>query len=228
MSITIYELAGIDENRRFSPYCWRTKLSLAHKGLASTTKLISFTQKESIAHSGSPTVPVIDDGDQTISDSFDIALYLDQAYPDAPPLMGSDIARGQARFIETWANTQIMGPMFRIIVMDIFNGLNQTDQAYFRETREKRFGMTLEQFEKDDDEQRAVLAQALTPARMTLAVQPFLSGDQPAYADYILMGCFMLARCGSDRKVLADDDAINDWLEQMLDLYGGLCRQAGC
>ena len=199
---------------------------MAHKGLASTSKLIRFTQKDNIAHSGSPTVPVIDDGDQTISDSFNIALYLDERYPDAPSLLGSEIARGQAKFIETWANTQILGPIFRIIIMDVFNGLDETDQAYFRQTREQRFGMTLEQFEKDDDEQRAVLAQALTPVRMMLAAQPFLSGEQPAYADYILMGCFMLARCGSSRKILNDDDAINGWLERMLDLHGGLCRNA--
>ncbi|MEH6470361.1 MAG: glutathione S-transferase family protein [Halopseudomonas sp.] len=226
MPITLYDLAGSDDSSRFSPYCWRTKLSLAHKGLEAQTKLVRFTQKEPIAHSGSPTVPVIDDGDTTVCDSFNIAVYLDQTYPDAPPLLGSEIAIGQAKFIETWTNTQVMGTLFRIIIMDVFNGLDDADKAYFRETREKRFGMTLEQFEKDDDEQRAALATILTPVRMMLATQPFLSGDKPAYADYILMGCFMLARCGSDKNILADDDPILAWVERMLDLYDGLCRKA--
>ena len=27
----LYELAGADENRRFSPYCWRARMALAHK-----------------------------------------------------------------------------------------------------------------------------------------------------------------------------------------------------
>ncbi|MFT6916712.1 MAG: glutathione S-transferase [Motiliproteus sp.] len=226
MSITIYELAGSDDNRRFSPYCWRSKLALAHKGLKAKTELIRFTQKDKIAHSGSPTVPVIDDGEKTISDSFNIAVYLDEAYPDAPALLGSDIARGQAKFIETWTNTHIMGTLFRIIIMDVFNGLDEGDKAYFRETREKRFGMTLEQFEKNDDEQRAALAKALTPVRMMLSAQPFLSGAKPAYADYILMGCFMLARCGSDKKILEEDDAIHEWVDRMLGLYDGMCRKA--
>ncbi|MEH6649210.1 MAG: glutathione S-transferase family protein [Motiliproteus sp.] len=226
MSITLYELAGADENSRFSPYCWRSRLTLAHKGLDVKTEIIRFTQKDKIAHSGSPTVPVIDDGDNTVSDSFNIAVYLDQAYPDAPALFASETERGQAKFIETWANTQVMGPIFRIIIMDIFNGLDEGDKAYFRETREARFGMTLEQFHKDDDEQRAVVAQVLTPVRMMLAAQPFLSGEQPGYADYILMGCFMLARCGSNKPVLNDDDSIHQWLDRMLDLYDGLCRKA--
>ncbi len=33
MAITMYDLAGADPNRRFSPFCWRTKMALAHKGL---------------------------------------------------------------------------------------------------------------------------------------------------------------------------------------------------
>ena len=29
----LYELAGTDENIRFSPYCWRVRMALAHKEL---------------------------------------------------------------------------------------------------------------------------------------------------------------------------------------------------
>ncbi len=29
----LYELAGADENRRFSPYSWRARMELANKGL---------------------------------------------------------------------------------------------------------------------------------------------------------------------------------------------------
>ena len=37
MPIILHDLAGADPALRFSPYCWRTKLALAHKGLAVTT-----------------------------------------------------------------------------------------------------------------------------------------------------------------------------------------------
>ena len=33
MAITLYDLAGAEADRRFSPFCWRTKMALAHKGL---------------------------------------------------------------------------------------------------------------------------------------------------------------------------------------------------
>ena len=34
MAMRLYDLAGADPNLRFSPYCWRAKFALAHKGLA--------------------------------------------------------------------------------------------------------------------------------------------------------------------------------------------------
>ncbi|WP_420547429.1 glutathione S-transferase N-terminal domain-containing protein [Curvivirga sp.] len=225
MSMKLYELAGADSNRRFSPYCWRVKYAIAHKGITPETDFIRFTEKSAIAHSGSPTVPVIDDGDTSVSDSFEIAKYLDEAYPDAPKLMGSDVAIGQARLIESWANTQIMAVIFRMIILDIFEGLDEGDKEYFRETREKRVGSKLEEFQKYDDEQIQTLFNNLTPVRMMLKTQPFLSGDTPGYADYILMGCFMFARASSTKKFLKDDDSVNEWYENMLDMYDGLGRK---
>ena len=32
-NITLWDLAGAEDDRRFSPYCWRVKMALAHKGL---------------------------------------------------------------------------------------------------------------------------------------------------------------------------------------------------
>ena len=33
LAVTLYDLAGAEADRRFSPFCWRTKMALAHKGL---------------------------------------------------------------------------------------------------------------------------------------------------------------------------------------------------
>ena len=47
MSITLYDLCGQDD-RRFSPFCWRTKYALAHKGLAFETVPVSFSAIKTI------------------------------------------------------------------------------------------------------------------------------------------------------------------------------------
>jgi glutathione S-transferase len=82
----LFELCGTDPDRRFSPYCWRIRMALAHKGLDTETVPWRFTQSEAIAFANSKTVPVLVDGDQTVADSWAIAEYLDRAYPDRPAL----------------------------------------------------------------------------------------------------------------------------------------------
>ena len=49
MAITLYDLCGRDERLRFSPYCWRVRMALAHKGLDYTTVAWRFQEKEELA-----------------------------------------------------------------------------------------------------------------------------------------------------------------------------------
>ena len=52
MTIKLYDLAGEDAALRFSPFCWRTKMALKHKGLPFETEAWHITEKEAIADSG--------------------------------------------------------------------------------------------------------------------------------------------------------------------------------
>ena len=62
--------------RRFSPYCWRTKLALKHKGLPFDTIPWRFNEKNAIAFSRQDRVPVLRDCDLVVSDSWTIAIYI--------------------------------------------------------------------------------------------------------------------------------------------------------
>jgi glutathione S-transferase len=136
MARKLYDLAGADSNRRFSPYCWRTKLALAHKGLDVETIPWRFTDRDAIAFSGQARVPVLVDGDQVVFDSWTIANYLEDAYPDRPSLFGGAGGRAVARFVNSWADTVQLGGMIRALVADIHAHVHETDRAYFRESRE--------------------------------------------------------------------------------------------
>ena len=81
MTVTLYELAGADPDLRFSPYCWRTRFALAHKGLPVDTVPWRFTDGAAIAFSGQGKVPVIQDGATVVSDSWAIADYLEEQAP---------------------------------------------------------------------------------------------------------------------------------------------------
>ena len=49
MPLKLYELVGTDPSRPFSPFCWRTRMALAHKGLSAETIPWCFTEKDAIA-----------------------------------------------------------------------------------------------------------------------------------------------------------------------------------
>ena len=144
MGLQLYDLAGAEPERRFSPYCWRIKLALMHKGLPFDTIPWRFTDKDVIAFSGQGRVPVLVDGEHVVSDSWTIATYLEDAYPDRPSLFRGEGGRAVTRFVNAWADGVLVGGILRLIVTDILAHLDEKDRAYFRETREKRLGATLE------------------------------------------------------------------------------------
>lgn len=225
MSIILHDLAGADPDLRFSPYCWRTRFALAHKGLPVETIPWRFSDKPEIAFSNQDRVPVIRDGDKVVSDSWTIAEYLEDQYP-MPSLFNGTGGRAHARFINAWADSVILPAIAPLIIHDIFGIIDPRDHAYFRQSREARFGATLEAVQADRDTRVSVLREALTPVRLTLRRQAWLGGAAPSYADFILGGTLMWPRCASRFAVLAADDPVTDWMNRLLDLFGGLGQRA--
>src|SRR6476660_7776251 len=82
MSLKLFELVGTDVERPFSPFCWRTRMALAHKGLSAQSIPWCFTEKQAIAPHKSEKVPVLIDGETSVADSWAIANYLEDRYPD--------------------------------------------------------------------------------------------------------------------------------------------------
>jgi len=93
MSLKLFELVGTDASRPFSPFCWRTRMALAHKGLSAETIPWCFTDRQAIAPHGSEKVPVLLDHDTAVVDSWTIANYLEDRYPDRPSLFGGEGGR---------------------------------------------------------------------------------------------------------------------------------------
>ena len=227
-ALTLYELAAADERLRFSPHCWKTRMALAHKGLAAERLAWHFHQKDRLAFSGQELVPVLVDGDRAIADSWSIALHLEHRFPLLPSLFGSQAAVPLAQFINSWADSALVPAIGRLIVVDIFERLDPADQPYFRASRERRFGMTLERFVEDRLARLVEFQKALTPLRTVLKDRPFLAGAAPAYADYCVFGMFMWVRCISPVALLEADDPVWSWRERLLDAFDGLARNAPC
>ncbi|GGF66652.1 glutathione S-transferase [Azorhizobium oxalatiphilum] len=226
MSLTLYELAGADAELRFSPHCWKTRMALAHKGLAAERLPWRFSEKANIAFSGQGFVPVLVDDETVLSDSWRIATYLEDRYPDRPSLFGSAQGRSFARFCNSWADSTQVLPLRMILTYDIFTLVHENDRAYFRTSRETRFNRKLEEFGTETEKHVTDFRAGLAPARAVLSEQPFLCGEAPTYADYCLFGMFMWARCIKKIELLETDDPVHAWRERLLDLFDGLARKA--
>jgi glutathione S-transferase len=225
MTLRLYDLAGADPNRRFSPYCWRIRLALSHKRLPIETIPWRFTEKAEIAPSGSKTVPVLVDGDRWIADSWAIANYLEDTYPDSPSLFGGAAARRLTRHYSSLADALVTA-IFPFIALDILGRVADRDREYFRTSREQRVGKTLEAFVANRDAKLPGFRASLAPLRTTLKTEPFFGGDEPLYADYALFGQFQWARCISPLALLEEGDPVKLWRDRLLDCFDGLARNA--
>src|SRR4051795_1279532 len=115
-------------------------MALKHKGLEFESLPWRFTEKDRIEFTGSATVPVIVDGKRAVYDSFEIAVYLDEAYPNRPGLFEGMESRALSLFLHHWALRSLHPPLLRAILLDLYRHLHEKDKAYFRESREKRLG----------------------------------------------------------------------------------------
>jgi glutathione S-transferase len=216
----LYDLAGANELVRFSPYCWRVKLAMAHKNLPFETVPWHFTDKEAIAFSGQTKVPVLVDGEKVLHDSETIAEHLEEAYANEPSLFGDAAQRALTRFIKHWAEDTLHPSIGRLVVPDIFALIRVQDQPYFRATRETMFGMTIEEIAARRPEFEPLFRTVLNPLRRTLTMQPFISGAGPAYADHIVFGALQWGRKTSATPLLDGEDVILEWMARLLETYG--------
>ena len=227
--ITLWELEGKD-GRRYSLFSWRTRMALRHKGLEFQTQPVRMSDKQAIAFSGGKTVPVIRDGNRqgeavVVRDSWKIAEYLEDHYPQAPTLFGGAIGRGLSQAFNAWVDRAVVPAMFPVVASDLHERIDPMDEAYFRQMMEGVLKINLDESGDARDQALRRLGSTVAPMQAALKRQAYLCGAEPAYADYILFSVFQWARVVSPREVLAPEDPLCSWRERMLDLFDGFARK---
>lgn len=225
MSLALYDLEGRD-GRRMSPFCWRAKYALAHKGLAADTRPVGFGGIKEIGDGTFKTVPVLDHDGRLVGDSWQIALYLDERFPETAPVFPNAEALAYAQFVEKWLFAQIFTAMFPAMMICVHDHAREEDRAYLRKSREARLGMTLEEAARRGAEGMGAMTVALEPLRAKVRDTAYLCGTRPGYADYVALSVFLWARACHPKPLLKHDDPVAAWIARGLDLYGGLGRSA--
>jgi glutathione S-transferase len=225
--VRLYEVA-LGDGRSASPFVWRIRYALAHKGIAFETVKLGFTEIPGVFGGKFKTVPILEHGDTVLAESWDIAEYLDRAFPDRPPLFSSPGELAVIRLTEAWFTNEVLRKMFRLYIKDVHDAARPQDRPYFRESREKGMkGKTLESFTADRASYLPALRASLQPLRIQLQKFPFLGGRAPNFADYIALGSFYWSASVGTMPMLECDDALRDWLDRGFNLYGGIARAPG-
>ena len=143
--IRLYELV-LDNGRSVSPYVWRIRYALRRKGLPFESVPLGFTEIPGAFDGRFKTIPVLSHGETMLNESWDIAQYLDRAFPDLPAIFSGPAEYAAVRLNDEWFTAVIMRQLSKIYTLDIHDSVRAADRAYYRQSREARFGATLEEF----------------------------------------------------------------------------------
>jgi len=148
--ITLYDIASTHPGQAWSPNTAKARYALNFKGIPHKTVFLEYPEIELLCKklgakptSQTPlqyTLPVIHDPltDTIVSDSIEIARYLDATYPNTPRLIPDGTVALHYAFTEAFEAT--LPPYFVYTLPASLPFLNPASQDYFRQTREQLFG----------------------------------------------------------------------------------------
>lgn len=227
-TITLYDLQ-LESGCTISPFVWRAKYALAHKGFEIDIVPGGFTGIKDRTGGRSERCPVIVDDGEWVLDSWKIAEYLDEKYPDRPMLFEGPSMKALTKFIDSWLWRTAIGPWFRCYIQDYHDLSFPVDREYVRWSREAWFlqGQRLEDVQAGREDRLPLVPPQLEPFRALLRETPWLGGDKPNWADYCALSTFLWTASVATTPPLPEDDPLRDWIDRGFDLYGGLGRHPG-
>ena len=225
-TITLYDLQ-VASGATISPFVWATKYAVAHKGFEMEIVPGGFTGILERTGGKTERLPAIVDDGEWVLDSWLIAEYLDEKYPDRPTLIGDPSVKVCAQFIEGWLWQTAVGPWMRCYVKSYRDRSLEVDHEYVTESRARMMGGKLEDIVTGREDRLPKISADLEPLRNTLRDNKWFGGESPNYVDFRLLACFLWLASVADTPALANDDPLRDWIDRGFDLYGGLGRHPG-
>ncbi|KIM81117.1 hypothetical protein PILCRDRAFT_97761 [Piloderma croceum F 1598] len=191
--ITLYDIPSQLPEQAWSPNVWKARFSLNLKGLKYKTVWVEFPDIEALYKQLSLepteprvpkyTLPVIHDPstNRAISNSVEIARYLDATYPATTLLFppGSEALQGIEDRNAFESLQYIMLPITCV-------NLNPVSETYYRRTRETRYGKRLEELSPiglQREEHWKRVQEAFGVVASLLEGKKFVLGDTISFAD---------------------------------------------
>ncbi|KAA8642791.1 hypothetical protein EYZ11_010355 [Aspergillus tanneri] len=208
----------------WSPNTIKTRMVLNYKRIPYTQSYISYPDiapllsnlnvpphEEGVAYT-LPTIchppTVISNPNGALMDSFAIATHLDQAFP-SPPLFPSRDASYALALAVNKLITNVVSKCSALIMPRVADFLDPRGREYFIKTRSARFGKPLSEVLPKETDQIQMIIDAAKAEMAPLAQMlrgrlgkngPFLEGETPGYADFLIVA--LLVWCERGDKML--------------------------
>ncbi|KAJ4481283.1 hypothetical protein J3R30DRAFT_3466546 [Lentinula aciculospora] len=220
-TIVLYDIPFAEPNICWSPNTWKTRCVLNYEGLAYRTEWIEYPDIEALCIKiGAAPTGVKDDGTtpeytlpvihdpftgQTISDSFDIAIYLHNTYPDTPRLFPPGTRALQSAFVQ-YVNFRVQTRLGQFLRPAVFHKLPLgKSQEYFRRTREALYNVKIEEWAPTGEDRvqkwkGVEMDLVLLDKHYKLAKEEvggdFIYGVDPTFGDFALASIFQWCKQG--------------------------------
>ncbi|KAJ3561972.1 hypothetical protein NP233_g9862 [Leucocoprinus birnbaumii] len=226
--ITFYDLATKPGIKTSSPNPWKTRYVLNYKKLPYKTVYLEFMDIEpefkkvgipasTTKLNGTPhyTCPSIFDhsNNTAVTDSYKIAEYLDEAYPDTPRVIPKGSEALQAAFYDQLM--PLVMPVFPILMSSVTGMLSPVNAEYFIRARSEQFGASMFEF-PPDGEARVAQWKKVEAAIDTLngwlskSNGPYFMGETVSFADFVVASLFQALRI-----ILSFNNKLDEWENMM-------------
>ncbi|EGN94156.1 hypothetical protein SERLA73DRAFT_78076 [Serpula lacrymans var. lacrymans S7.3] len=213
--IILYDLPGKVPGKALSGNIFKTRYTLAYKGLVFQSVWIESQDIEERmkAIGAKPTgrkpdgsgdfytLPTIQDPSTgaVVSDSFAIAEYLEKTYPSKPTVFPRNTKALISAFESAFMNT--LGPAFPVMNVVVAPKLYPKNEEYFKKQAEVRFGVKWEDIspvgpKRDADWKNTKAAFGIIDGWYSKSGGKWIMGDTFSYADILVaawMRCFSVA-----------------------------------
>jgi len=205
--IILYDIPSPLPGKAWSPNAWKARYVLNYKGLAYRTEWIEYPEIEPLSKSlgvqptmtrpnGDPlyTIPMIHDlaTGKAVSDSFEIAKYLDDTYPEAPAVLPKAVRGLQAQFHHSIARMYLVDG-FKLVIPA--QKLNPPSMEYYIRTKQEVFGKPWEEIAPQGEDrlvawkriegQVSVLDKCYAE---NISNTGWIMGDTPSFVDFVVAG----------------------------------------
>lgn len=180
-TVTFYDLQ-VSTGATISPFVWATKFAVKHKGLDLDVVDGGFTGIMERTGGRTERLPAIVDDGKWVLDSWGIVEYLDETYPDAPPLIPHESVAVMIRALDAWFWGAAVGPWMRSYCADYRDVCFEHDKEYVTSSRAVMLGGKLEDIQAGREDRLPAISAALEPLRLALRGSDFLGGSSPNYA----------------------------------------------